>query len=66
MTSVNVDSTLARDERNALSSLISELDAELAPEGKKCIVCCGHGSISVLENGRLLAYGSSERYGPGK
>ncbi|MFY1112101.1 MAG: MBL fold metallo-hydrolase [Methanosarcinaceae archaeon] len=66
MTSVNVDSNLARDERNALFSLISELDAELAPEGKKCIVCCGHGSVSVLENGRLLAYGSSERYGAGK
>ena len=66
MTSVNVDSILAREERKALLSLISGLDAELASKGKRCIVCCGHGSISVLENGKLLAYGSSERYTAGK
>jgi len=66
MTSVNVDSRLAREERKALLSLISELDSKLAPKGKRCIVFCGHGSISVLENGKLLAYGSSERYMAGK
>jgi glyoxylase-like metal-dependent hydrolase (beta-lactamase superfamily II)/uncharacterized protein with ACT and thioredoxin-like domain len=62
MTSVNVDSKLARKERNALIPLISELDANLARKGKKCLICCGHGSISVLENGKLVQYGSSERY----
>jgi glyoxylase-like metal-dependent hydrolase (beta-lactamase superfamily II) len=62
MTSVNVDSKLAREERQALLSLISEIDGELAKKGKKCLVCCGHGSISVLENGKLVEYASSERY----
>ena len=66
MTSVNVDSKLAREERNALLSLISEIDGELAKKGKKCLVCCGHGSISVLENGKLVEYANSERYIAGK
>ena len=62
MTSVNVDSKLAREERNALLSLISEIDGKLAEKGKKCLICCGHGSISVLEDGKLVEYTSSERY----
>ena len=62
MTSVNVDSKLAREERNALISLISEIDEKLAERGKKCIICCGHGSVSVLENGKLVEYSGFERY----
>jgi glyoxylase-like metal-dependent hydrolase (beta-lactamase superfamily II) len=62
MTSVNVDSKLAREERNALLSLISDIDGRLAEKGKKCLICCGHGSISVLEGGKLIEYSSSERY----
>jgi glyoxylase-like metal-dependent hydrolase (beta-lactamase superfamily II) len=62
MTSVNVDSKLAREERNALISLISEIDEKLAEKGKKCLICCGHGSISVLENGKLVEYTGYERY----
>lgn len=62
MTSVNVDSSLAKEERNALLSLIQELDSELVKKGKKCLVCCGHGSISVLENGKIVEHSSSERY----
>jgi len=62
MTSVNVDSSLAKEERNALLSLIQELDSELVKKGRRCLICCGHGSISVLENGKLVEYLSSERY----
>ena len=62
MTSVNVDSKLAREERNALISLISEIDERLAERGKKCIICCGHGSVSVLENGKLVEHSGFERY----
>jgi glyoxylase-like metal-dependent hydrolase (beta-lactamase superfamily II) len=62
MTSVNVDSSLAREERNALISLILELDNELVKKGKKCLVCCGHGSVSLLENGKLVEHSSPERY----
>lgn len=62
MTSVNVDSKLAREERQALLSLISDTDKKLAEKNKKCLVCCGHGSISVLEDGKLAEYKGSERY----
>ena len=62
MTSVNVDSKLAREERQALLSLISEIDGKLAEKGKKCLIFCGHGSISVLEDGKLVEYTDSERY----
>ncbi|MDY9927382.1 MBL fold metallo-hydrolase [Methanosarcina sp.] len=62
MTSVNVDSSLAREERNALISLILELDNELVKKGKKCLVCCGHGSVSLLENGKLVEHSNPERY----
>ncbi len=62
MTSVNVDSKLAREERNALLSLISDIDVKLIGKNRKCLICCGHGSISVLENGKLVEYKSSERY----
>ncbi|MDD3042894.1 MAG: MBL fold metallo-hydrolase [Methanosarcinaceae archaeon] len=61
MTSVNVDSELARKERKALFDLISELEGQPGA-GKKCLICCGHGSISMLENGKLVPYGSSESY----
>ena len=66
MTSVNVDSKLAREERQALLSLISEIDEKLAEKGKKCLICCGHGSISVLEDGKLVEYAGSERYTAGQ
>lgn len=62
MTSVNVDSSLAKEERNALLSLIKELDSELIKKGKKCLICCGHGSISVLENGKLIDHSDADRY----
>ncbi|AKB38516.1 Metallo-beta-lactamase family protein [Methanosarcina siciliae C2J] len=62
MTSVNVDSTLAREERNTLMSLILELENELSKKSKKCLICCGHGSLSVLENGKLVEHPGSERY----
>jgi len=62
MTSVNVDSRLAREERKALLSLISELDEKLAGRNSKCLICCGHGSISVMEDGKLVEYTGSERY----
>jgi glyoxylase-like metal-dependent hydrolase (beta-lactamase superfamily II)/uncharacterized protein with ACT and thioredoxin-like domain len=66
MTSVNVDSKLAREERNALLSLISEINEKLIKRGKKCLICCGHGSISVFEGGKLVEYASSERYVAGQ
>ncbi len=64
VTSVNVDSELARRERRALLDVIADLDRELAPSGRRCLVACGHGSISTLVDGRLEVAGPVERYRP--
>jgi hypothetical protein len=58
--SVNVDSELARKERKALFDLIAATDAALRPQGKRCLVCGGHGAVSVLDGERLVSYGSVE------
>jgi hypothetical protein len=66
VTSVNVDSECARTERKALLEMIAGLDKELAPAGRRCLVACGHGAISVLQDGRLEAAGPVERYRAGE
>lgn len=58
--SVNVDSDIARKERKELIRLASELNAELKKNGKKLYICCGHGSISVLDDGGNLVPASDE------
>ncbi|ADN37513.1 beta-lactamase domain-containing protein [Methanolacinia petrolearia DSM 11571] len=60
VTSVNVDSDLARNERKALLEMASEFEKET---GMKCLVCGGHGTISVLnEEGKLETYEEPEHY----
>ena len=64
VTSVNVDSERATQERKALLELARKTDEDLKNTGKRCLVCGGHGAVSVLENGRLAAAGTIERYMP--
>jgi glyoxylase-like metal-dependent hydrolase (beta-lactamase superfamily II) len=64
VTSVNVDSDLAKKERRALLDLVQETDAALVPSGRRCLLCGGHGAVSVLEGTRLMAHGTIERYQP--
>src|SRR5512137_1468563 len=64
VTSVNVDSDLAKKERKALLDLALETDANPVEAGRRCLVCGGHGAVSVLEGGRLTAHGTIERYLP--
>ncbi len=66
VTSVNVDSDRARDERQALLELVAETDARLASSGRQCLVAGGHGAISILEGGHLRSYGVPEPYRPGR
>ena len=66
VTSVNVDSERASKERKALIALAEETDAALAGTGKRCLVCGGHGAVSVVENGKLAVAGTIERYDAGK
>lgn len=62
MTSVNVDSEKASQERKGLMALAAEIETDLAASGKRCIVCGGHGAISVLDSGKLRTHGGIERY----
>jgi hypothetical protein len=34
----------------------------LAPTGRRCLICGGHGAVSVMENGKLNAFGTIEEY----
>jgi glyoxylase-like metal-dependent hydrolase (beta-lactamase superfamily II) len=62
VTSVNVDSERATKERKALLELARETDESLKMSGKRCLICGGHGAVSVLENGKLVPAGAVERY----
>jgi glyoxylase-like metal-dependent hydrolase (beta-lactamase superfamily II) len=64
VTSVNVDSSSAKKERTGLLELAKETDAHLASAGRRCLICGGHGAVSVLEGGKLVAHGGIERYVP--
>ena len=62
VTSVNVDSERATKERRALLELAKETDEYLKKSGKRCLICGGHGAVSVLENGKLAVAGTIEQY----
>lgn len=62
MTSVNVDSDLARRERKALFNIAIGLDDQLKAKGRRMLICGGHGAISTLEGNKLVSYGETERY----
>lgn len=57
VTSVNVDSHLARQERQALLELARACD-----RGEGCLICGGHGAISVLAGDSLREAVPAERY----
>jgi hypothetical protein len=62
MTSVNVDSEAARMEREALVRIATENDKLQKTRHNRCLVCGGHGAISVLERDILDSYGHIEHY----
>ena len=62
VTSVNVDSEYAKKERVALIALAHETDAALSGTGRRCLVCGGHGAVSLVENGKLAVAGTIEQY----
>jgi glyoxylase-like metal-dependent hydrolase (beta-lactamase superfamily II) len=61
VTSVNVDSDLANQERKALLELAAETEKFLAA-GRRCLICAGHGAVSVQDNGKLVAHGDIDVY----
>jgi glyoxylase-like metal-dependent hydrolase (beta-lactamase superfamily II) len=64
VTSVNVDSDSAKKERKGLFELAQDTDNELISTGKHCLICGGHGAVSVIENGKLVICGEIEHYVP--
>jgi glyoxylase-like metal-dependent hydrolase (beta-lactamase superfamily II)/ACT domain-containing protein len=64
VTSVNVDSDLAKKERKALLEIAFETDKTLSTKNKRCLICGGHGAVSVLDEHNLVTYGDVERYQP--
>jgi glyoxylase-like metal-dependent hydrolase (beta-lactamase superfamily II) len=61
MTTVNVDSGKARKERDGLMRLIAALESASGSD-RKCLVCGGHGAISLLQDGKLVSTGPVRRY----
>jgi glyoxylase-like metal-dependent hydrolase (beta-lactamase superfamily II) len=66
VTSVNVDSRIASLEREALLALAADTDRTLHSQGRHCLVCGGHGAISILDGGRLRSVGNIDYYRPEK
>jgi hypothetical protein len=64
VTSVNVDSELAKKERVELLELAAQTDRKLSGTGKRCLICGGHGAVSVLDDGKLVSCGDIRRYQP--
>ncbi|MFA7166656.1 MAG: MBL fold metallo-hydrolase [Desulfoplanes sp.] len=62
MTSVNVNSAIAREQRRALLEMIGECDTELEAHGKRMLVCGGHGPVSIVTDGRLEALKCREEH----
>ena len=50
VTSVNVNSEIARTERHELMRIAKEIDAGLKEKGKQLLLCCGHGAVSRLDD----------------
>ncbi|ACL16288.1 MBL fold metallo-hydrolase [Methanosphaerula palustris] len=62
VTSVNVDSDLARTERKAVVQILNDLNHTRGQEERPCLICGGHGAVSVLDHGRLVPYGTVTHY----
>lgn len=64
MTTVNVDSEKAEEERQALMKLAKLVDERSWKKGKRCLICGGHGAVSILDEEKLASFGRIDRYQP--
>ncbi|MDG6256579.1 MAG: MBL fold metallo-hydrolase [Methanomicrobiaceae archaeon] len=62
ITSVNVDSDRARKERKALAELAAVTKSSIPGSGGRCIVCGGHGAVSVMKEDGLAPAAECMRY----
>ncbi|MDD1723741.1 MAG: MBL fold metallo-hydrolase, partial [Methanospirillum sp.] len=54
VTTVNVDPDLVKSERKALLTLASRLDDDLKKQGRRLLICCGHGPVSFMQDGDMI------------
>jgi glyoxylase-like metal-dependent hydrolase (beta-lactamase superfamily II) len=64
VTSVNVDSEVAKTERHNLIELARDTTGSYTGGRTRCLVCCGHGPVSFLEERELIPFGAIEHYIP--
>jgi glyoxylase-like metal-dependent hydrolase (beta-lactamase superfamily II) len=64
VTSVNVDSEVAKQERNMLLDLARECAGSYEGGRDSCLLCCGHGPVSILSGNELVPFGEIQRYAP--
>jgi glyoxylase-like metal-dependent hydrolase (beta-lactamase superfamily II) len=62
ITSVNVDSDLARKERKALMEIAQGARSTIPGSGGRCIICGGHGAVSVPGDDGLSLAAECMRY----
>lgn len=57
VTSVNVDSDRAREERKEIVRIVDDTSGPFFGGRQSCLVCGGHGPVSVLDGRTLVPYG---------
>jgi glyoxylase-like metal-dependent hydrolase (beta-lactamase superfamily II)/uncharacterized protein with ACT and thioredoxin-like domain len=65
VTSVNVDSGVAKIERQQLMGLASDTGGDFFGGRTGCLICGGHGPVSILSGSGLIPFGRIERIVPG-
>lgn len=65
VTSVNVDSDRAREERREILSLVKDTRGQFFDGRLTCLICGGHGPVSVMDGRALEPYGSIDHIPPG-
>ncbi|MDI9634058.1 MAG: MBL fold metallo-hydrolase [Methanolinea sp.] len=65
VTSVNVDSEKAREERGAIVEIARAISGPFSHGRVRCLLCGGHGPVSVLRDGRLVPAVPCERIAAG-
>ncbi len=62
VTTVNVDSDIAKRERKSIFEIVTKTNQKLEKNGRQCLICGGHGPVSVLSRGKLVPFGTIEKY----
>jgi glyoxylase-like metal-dependent hydrolase (beta-lactamase superfamily II) len=64
VTSVNVDSGLAKTERQRLHGLARDTTGTFSDGRTGCLVCGGHGPVAIIAGEAMVPYGKIERIPP--